>query len=72
MRSVDLGQARCACGDSECLNLACGYPWCRSCGDHHRPPECSVDEQGRALAPDGRPWAVHDAEYRAFVESERR
>jgi hypothetical protein len=34
----------------------CGYPWCRSCAEHHRPPECPVDEEGRALAPCGHPW----------------
>lgn len=35
-----------------------GYPWCRTCRENHRPPECAVDEKGRALDLDGRPWDV--------------
>lgn len=49
----------CHCGDPDpagCMNLNAGYPWCRPCGEHHRPPECAIDEQGRALASDGTPW----------------
>lgn len=26
-----------------------GYDWCRPCGEWHRPPECPIDEQGRAV-----------------------
>jgi hypothetical protein len=33
-----------------------GYEWCRSCKEWHRPPECSIDEQGRPLDPEGKPW----------------
>lgn len=33
-----------------------GYSWCRPCGEWHRPPECAVDERGRALSSDGTPW----------------
>lgn len=46
----------CACGDSDCDYLAAGYLWCRPCREHHRPPECAVDVQGRSLAPCGHPW----------------
>jgi hypothetical protein len=53
---------RCACGDDDCWYLP-GYPYCRSCGDHHRAPECDIDEQGRALDPFGVPWEVADARY---------
>lgn len=48
--------ARCHCGEDDCLHLACDYPWCRPCQEHHRAPECPVDEHGRALAPCGHPW----------------
>ena len=53
------GLPRCGCGDlvEDCLHQACGYPWCRPCAEHHRAPECPVDEQGRPLAPCGHPWA---------------
>ena len=34
----------------------CGYEWCRPCAEWHRPPECAIDEQGRALDWDGIPW----------------
>lgn len=46
----------CACGDDDCLHFTLDYPWCRPCEEHHRPPECPVDAQGRALAPCGHPW----------------
>lgn len=46
----------CACGDDDCLHFAFDYPWCRPCEEHHRAPECPVDEQGRSLAPCGHPW----------------
>lgn len=46
----------CVCGDPDCDYLAVGYPWCRPCHEHHRPPECAVDEHGRSLAPCGHPW----------------
>lgn len=49
----------CRCGDPECWHWSAdyrGYPFCRPCGDHHRAPECAVDEHGRALRPDGTPW----------------
>lgn len=47
----------CACGEPDCPNFACGYPWCRPCAEHHRPPECPVDETGEPLAPCGCTWA---------------
>ena len=25
---------------------ACGYYFCRPCGEYHRPPECAIDEDG--------------------------
>lgn len=46
----------CLCGEDDCLYMACGYPYCRSCTEHHRLPECPVDELGRSLNPDGDPW----------------
>lgn len=46
----------CACGDADCLHFEVNYPWCRPCEEHHRAPECPVDEQGRSLAPCGHPW----------------
>ena len=48
--------AECYCGDEECMHFQLDYPWCRPCGDHHRPPECALDSEGRALRPDGEPW----------------
>jgi hypothetical protein len=47
---------RCLCGDDDCWYFDAGYPYCRSCREHHRPPECPVDEQGRSLNPSGEPW----------------
>jgi hypothetical protein len=49
-------EQRCGCGDRECLHNEVGYPWCRSCREHHRPPECPIDEHGHALAPCGHSW----------------
>lgn len=49
----------CHCGDRECWHWSpnyYGYLHCRPCGEHHRPPECAVDEHGRALKSDGTPW----------------
>lgn len=46
----------CLCGDLECLHAQCGYWFCRPCDEHHRPPECAIDEHGRALSADGTPW----------------
>lgn len=46
----------CLCGDTDCLHLQVGYPFCRPCEEHHRGPECAIDDQGRALSPDGTPW----------------
>lgn len=56
-------QVRCGCGDAveDCMHQACGYPWCRPCGEHHRAPECPVDQQGRALAACGHPWSDVEA-----------
>lgn len=54
------GDTGCFCGDVDCWHLAANYPWCRPCEEHHRPPECAVDEQGRALAWCGHPW--HETE----------
>jgi hypothetical protein len=53
----------CACGDASpegCGQLVFGYPYCRSCGDHHRMPECAVNEHGEALAQCGHTWAEVD------------
>lgn len=41
----------CRCGEGDCPNFDAGYPWCRPHGEHHRPPECPVDECGTAA-----PW----------------
>jgi hypothetical protein len=49
--------ARCACGEDGCAHFDCGYPWCRPCKEHHRPPECAVNERGESLAPCGCTWA---------------
>lgn len=49
----------CLCGDDDpagCLHFALDYPWCRPCGEHHRPPECAINEQGQALCSCGCPW----------------
>lgn len=40
-----------------CMFFELGYPWCRSCAEHHRAPECSINEKGQSLSPDGMPWA---------------
>jgi hypothetical protein len=42
--------------------LDVGYINCRPCDEWHRPPECAIDDQGRALRWDGVPWEVADAE----------
>jgi hypothetical protein len=58
-RAIEGPSARavvCACGDADCMQFAFDYPWCRPCEDHHRLPECPVDEQGRSLAACGHPW----------------
>jgi len=49
----------CLCGDDDpqgCIYLNSGYPYCRSCAEHHRPPECAINEQGQSLALCGCPW----------------
>lgn len=52
---------RCYCPDgAECMNWQCDYPWCRSCGEHHRLPECAVDQEGYALNSDGERWVDVD------------
>jgi hypothetical protein len=43
-------------GTTTCLYFALGYPWCRSCREHHRAPECPIDENGVSLAWCGHPW----------------
>lgn len=48
------------CGD-DCWHAAFGYPWCRPCGEHHRPPECAIDDQGRSLMSCGCAWSVIEA-----------
>lgn len=40
------------------MYLDFGYPWCRPCEEHHRPPECEVDSEGRALMSCGCRWDV--------------
>lgn len=48
--------------DSEpdgCWHLP-GYLWCEPCGEHHRPPQCAIDQDGHALAPCGCRWDVID------------
>lgn len=57
--SDELGPDVCYCGDPDCWHWGPsyrGYLFCRPCGEHHRPPECAIDEHGHALAPDGTPW----------------
>lgn len=50
-------QPPCPCGDPDwCLDVMLGQPWCRPCGEHHRPPECPVNEAGESLAPCGHTW----------------
>ena len=51
----------CLCGEDDCMNFACDYPWCRPCHEHHRPPECDVDDQGRPLMSCGCAWEVVEA-----------
>jgi hypothetical protein len=46
----------CPCGDPDCWHFPMGYPLCRPCDEHHRPPECAVDEHGQSLMPCGHPW----------------
>lgn len=68
----------CPCGgdgfSDGCTYVSLGYPWCRPCGEHHRPPECDIDDQGRPLRSCGHPWemdcdSIHQAEYeREFDE----
>lgn len=56
---VELPPSGCPCGDPDpagCMNLNAGYPFCRPCGEHHRSPECAIDEQGRSLSSEGVPW----------------
>lgn len=47
----------CLCGEADCLFLAVGYPLCRPCDEHHRPPECAINPEGRALMWCGHPWS---------------
>lgn len=47
---------RCMCGDPDCWHFEADYPYCRPCDEHHRAPECDVDEQGRSLSPFGEPY----------------
>jgi hypothetical protein len=47
---------QCLCDEPDCMFLAVGYPFCRPCGDHHRPPECAVDAEGYALVWCGCRW----------------
>jgi hypothetical protein len=54
MRGME--EQRCMCGDDECMHYAFRYPFCRPCDEHHRPPECAIDSEGRSLDPSGRPW----------------
>lgn len=51
----------CPLCDGDCWHEVHGYIGCLACGDHHRPPQCAVDEQGRALASCGCPWVVLEA-----------
>lgn len=58
----------CGCGPAAplgpgevCPHVAAGYPWCRPCAEHHRPPECPINERGEALAPCGCTWAAAEA-----------
>lgn len=56
---VDGGEVdeTCRCEDGDDCWYMPGYPWCRPCKEHHRAPECDIDEQGRALNRDtGEPW----------------
>lgn len=56
--AVDL----CHCGEVDCDYFAFRYPWCRPCGEHHRPPECPVNQDGESLAPCGCTWASLEVE----------
>lgn len=60
MTPAEQRKGACLCGEDDCWYLAAGYPYCRSCEEHHRPPECPIDERGRSLDPDGKPWADLD------------
>lgn len=59
---ADSAEPECPCGGDTfgggggCAYVSMGYPWCRPCEDHHRPPECAIDELGRALMGCGCPW----------------
>lgn len=52
----DVDPDACQCGDADCMYIQVGYPFCRPCDEHHRPPECAIDEHGRALNWEGTPW----------------
>lgn len=43
------------CG-RDCWFIDSNYYWCRPCQEHHRPPECAINELGQPLAPCGHPW----------------
>jgi hypothetical protein len=45
--------------------LDAGYLYCRPEGEYHRPPECPIDEQGRALAWCGCAWTDVEAGHHA-------
>ena len=50
---------RCGCGEDwggACALFDSGYPYCRSCAEHHRGPECAVNEDGVSLQWCGCPW----------------
>lgn len=36
------------CGD-DCWHVSFGYIGCPNCDEHHRPPVCPIDQDGRAL-----------------------
>src|SRR5690348_13859026 len=60
----------CRCGDPDptgCLHSICGYPWCNPCGEHHRPPECAINEAGESLASCGHPWVNGDGSDHDFA-----
>jgi hypothetical protein len=52
---------RCHCGLPDCLHFDMEYPWCRSCAEHHRAPECPLDQEGYSLATCGCRWDDLDA-----------
>jgi hypothetical protein len=51
-----MSENACLCGERDCDYFAMEYPWCRSCADHHRAPECPIDQDGYSISQCGCRW----------------